>query len=184
MMGEQTLSVREMQETDIPLIIGYWMEADPSFLEGMGVDLGKLPSKEEWMKMLGQQLEQSYEEKKSYCMIWLVNGEAVGHSNVNKIIYGDEAYMHLHLWNTGERKKGFGVELVKKTLPYFFENLGLKKLLCEPYSLNPAPNKTLEKIGFTFIKQYVTTPGWINFEQPVNRWELSLESYKMLVIGH
>jgi RimJ/RimL family protein N-acetyltransferase len=109
---------------------------------------------------------QSIEEKKSYCIIWLVDDTPVGHSNINKIVFGEEAFMHLHIWDNTIRKKGFGTEMVKRTLPYFFNNYKLRNLYCEPYALNAAPNKTLEKVGFEFVKQYTTTPGWINFEQP------------------
>ena len=170
---KQNLSVREMQEKDIEPIIEYWHTSPKEFMIGMGVDLNKIPPREELEKMLHQQLSQPYEEKSSYCMIWEVDGEAVGHSNVNKIIFGEEAYMHLHLWKNDVRQKGLGTELVKMTVPYFFKNLNLKKLYCEPYALNPAPNKLLEKAGFHFISTYVTTPGWLNFEQQVNLWELS-----------
>jgi RimJ/RimL family protein N-acetyltransferase len=123
--------------------------------------------------MLSEQLSQSYHEKKSYCIIWLEDDKPVGHSNVNKIVFGEIAYMHLHLWYTGTRKKGAGTVFVKKTLPFFFENLQLKKICCEPYSLNPAPNKTLARVGFRFVNEYKTTPGWLNFEQTVNLWEMN-----------
>lgn len=175
-MSNDTLSVREIQSRDIPCIIDYWLGSDDVFLRDMGVDITKIPARGQWESMLSEQLSQPYEEKKSYCMIWEVNGAAAGHSNVNKIIFGKEAFMHLHLWHNNTRKKGAGSMFVKMTLPYFFENLKLDKLYCEPYALNPAPNKTLEKTGFTFVKNYITTPGWINFEQPVNLWELSRES--------
>jgi RimJ/RimL family protein N-acetyltransferase len=176
--GRIILSVREIQKTDIEPITQYWLNADPAFLTGMGVDLAKMPSKEEWIKMLSAQLMQTYTEKKSYCTIWLVDKEPIGHCNVNKIKFGEEAYMHLHLWNTEFRKKGMGTELVKMSLPYFFENLELKKIYCEPYALNPAPNRTLEKAGFSFIKEYITIPGFLNFEQPVKCWQLTFEQYQ------
>lgn len=86
--------------------------------------------------------------------------------------------MHLHIWNADVRKKGMGTELVKKTLLYFFRNLKLKRLFCEPNAFNIAPNKTLEKSGFIFVKNYVTIPGWLNFEQPVNLWELTYDDFK------
>ena len=110
-------------------------------------------------------------------MIWQMDNEPIGHCNVNKIKFGEEAYMHLHLWNSDGRKKGMGAELVKMSLPYFFEKLELKKIYSEPYALNPAPNKTLVKAGFTFVKEYITTPGFLNFEQPVNLWELTYEQF-------
>lgn len=180
-MFQNLLSVRELQINDIDAIIEYWLQSNNTFLEGMGVDITKMPSREEWKKMLEEQLSQPLEEKKSYCIIWEVNGKAVGHSNVNKIIFGQEAYMHIHLWNKDARKKGLGPAFIKMTLPYFFENLRLKTLYCEPYALNSAPHKALEKAGFRFVKEYTTIPGWLNFEQPVRLWELSYDEYKISI---
>ena len=177
-MKNNLLSAREMQKYDVEPITQYWLTADPAFLKSMGVDLAKMPSKKEWITMLLEQLAQPYPEKKSYCLIWQIDKKAIGHCNVNKIKFGDEAYMHLHLWNKEFRKKGMGTELVKMSLPYFFENLELKKIYSEPYALNPAPNKTMEKAGFTFVKEFITIPGFLNFEQPVKRWELTYEQYK------
>lgn len=177
-MNSNILTVREIQNSDIDLITQYWLTADPDFLISMGVDLAKMLDKEEWIKMLSEQLVQPYPGKKSYCTIWQIDNQAVGHSNVNKIKFGEEAFMHLHSWSSENRKKGIGSIFVKMSLPYFFENLKLKKIYCEPYALNPAPNKTLEKAGFTFIKEYITIPGILNFEQPVNLWELTYEQYK------
>ena len=70
--------------------------------------------------------------------------------------------------------------MVKMTLPYFFENLKLKKMYSEPYALNPAPNRILKKVGFEFVKEYTTIPGSLNFEQPVKRWELTYENFKKI----
>ncbi|MFL5753225.1 MAG: GNAT family N-acetyltransferase [Bacteroidia bacterium] len=180
-MKTEKLSVRALSERDIVPLSAYWLEADAAFMTSMGVDTTKIPEKEEWEKMLREQLGQSLENKKSYCLIWEMDGEAIGHSNINKIIYGEEAYMHLHLWKNEVRKKGIGTELVKLSLPYFFSNMRLKKLYCEPYKLNPAPNRTLEKTGFTFLKTYSCIPGWINFEQEVNLWEMKREKFEKMV---
>ena len=179
-MRSPSLSVREIQQSDIEPLSDYWFKSSPEFLIAMGVDLSKLPTKEEWKEMLNEQLSQSYEEKKSYCIVWLFDDEPVGHSNVNRIIFGEEAYMHLHIWKPGNRTKGMGLQFVKMTLPFFFQNMKLKKICCEPYALNPAPNKTMEKLGFEFIKEYITVPGFINFEQPVKHWELTYEKFKLL----
>lgn len=164
------LSVREIRESDISLLCDYWMNSGHDFMRGMGVDVTKIPARETFAAMLMEQIHQTYENKKSYCIIWEKDGIPVGHSNVSKIIYGEEAYMHLHLWETGTRQKGWGAAFIQLTIPFFIDNLKLKKLFCEPYALNPAPNKTLPKAGFVFLKSYTCTPGWINFEQPVNLW--------------
>lgn len=181
-MAGNHLTVREIQEKDIELIAHYWLDADPAFLTGMGVDLEKVPSKEQLTQMLLSQLNTPIENKRAYCIIWELDGKAVGHSNTNPTTYGEEATMHLHLWHAGGRMKGLGTIFVKMTIPVFFKKLKLNRLVCEPYALNPAPNKTLEKTGFDFIREYVTTPGSLNFEQPVKRWEMSLEKYSTLFL--
>jgi RimJ/RimL family protein N-acetyltransferase len=168
----QELTVREIKESDIDLIIQYWMNAGNDHLVAMGVDLAKLPSETDWQRMLASQILLPNPEKQSYCTIWELNGKPIGHCNVNKIIFGEEASMHLHIWYAEERKMGLGVAFIKKSLPFFFNQLHLKKVYSEPYALNEAPNRTLAKAGFHFIKEYTTVPGSINFEQPVKRWEI------------
>ena len=178
MENDLEISVREIQLKDIDLIADYWHKSDTDFLINMGVDLNKLPTRTELIEMLTVQINNFIIDKKSYALIWEYDGKQIGHSNVNGIILGEEATMHLHLWKPINRKKGIGTELVTKSLPLYFENLKLKKLICEPHALNPAPNKTLAKIGFEFIKKYKTIPGSLNYEQEVNRWELTKEKYE------
>ncbi len=179
-MDKNVLSVREIRKGDIELIVQYWLASEDSFLVGMGVDLAKMPGKSDLTKMLSEQMSRPVSEKQSYCIIWEFDKKPIGHCNINKITFGEEAYMHLHLWDSTVRKKGMGVQLIKMTLPYFFKNYQLKKLFCEPYALNPAPNKTLKKVGFTFLKKHITIPGSLNFEQQVSLWVLSTEDYNLL----
>jgi len=179
-MSAYKLSVRPIAAEDIEHITNYWVNADAAFLLGMGAEISKIPAGEDWKTMLAEQIGQPFAEKKSYCIIWEINGQAIGHCNVNKILFGNEAYMHLHVWNTAVRMKGNGAALVRMSIPYFFTDLQLRMLYCEPYALNPAPNKTLEKVGFELLKEHVTTPGFLNFEQPVKLWGLSREQYENL----
>ncbi len=183
MEGESEVTVREIQLRDIDLITKYWLNADPDFLVQMGVDLDKVPARNELTETLTAEVNKPITDKKSYALIWELNGTQVGHSNVNGITFGKEATMHLHLWQSINRKKGMGSLLVKKSLPFYFENLEIKKLICEPYAFNPAPNKTLKKVGFEFIKKYRTIPGSLNFEQEVNRWELTKENYEKIIFN-
>ena len=172
------ITVRDIELKDIDLIANYWLESASDFLINMGVDLNKLPTRSGLRKMLTEQINTSITDKKSYALIWEFDGKQIGHSNVNGIEYGKQATMHLHLWKSNNRKKGIGTELIKKSLPFYFERLKIEKLICEPYALNPAPNKTLEKVGFEFVKKYRTIPGSLNFEQEVNRWELTKVNYE------
>jgi len=180
-MDTPSFSVRELDEGDVDLIVNYWSQADPDYLTGLGVDLSKLPSPDDFLKMLTDQLKLPLKLRQSYCTIWQEDNQAIGHCNVNKLVFGQEAYMHLHLWRPERRYHGLGVSLVRQSLKLFFGRLELQDLYCEPYALNPAPNAVLAKVGFNFAKQYVTVPGAINFEQTVNRWHMSRGQFAKVV---
>ena len=174
------LSVREMQESDVPHIVAYWHSADHDFLREMGADPDKVPPRDALHNFLIGELAKPYPQRSSYATIWELDGRPVGHCNVNNIRFGKDAYMHLHLWYSTARKRGMGTELVKQSLAFFFQNLELEALFCEPYRHNPAPNRTLEKIGFEFQGSSVKVPGSINFEQEVNTWKLTHSQFECL----
>jgi RimJ/RimL family protein N-acetyltransferase len=173
-----SISVREMKLEDSEGIVDYFLKADPEFITGMGAYPEKLPERDKWLEILHSEFRKPYREKSFYYIIWVYDHKPVGHSNINDIIYGQDARMHLHLWHTDVRSKGLGLQFLSQTIPYYFKNFRLKKINCDPYALNPAPFKTLEKVGFEFIKEYETTPGWINFHQTVKHYELSRERFE------
>ncbi|RYZ20697.1 MAG: N-acetyltransferase [Chitinophagaceae bacterium] len=172
------IAVRPLESRDIPLIVRYWTESDAAHLEAMGVDLSKLPQPGQLAAGLERQLSLPLKERMAYCLIWEIDGLPSGHCNTNPTRFGEEAYMHLHLWAGAQRRRGQGLALVQASLPHFFNTLKLQRLYSEPYALNPAPNKTLERAGFVLEKEYITTPGSINFEQPVKRWVLTHEQFR------
>ena len=176
-----SFSVKPAEPQHYERIVDYFLNGDVQFLNGMGVDPKLLPSRELWLKTLNENHRKPIEQRNIFYVIWYVDGNAIGHSNINKIIFGKEAYMHLHMWIADSRGKGLGYELVKKSIPHYFNNFNLKELWCEPYALNPAPNKTLRKLGFEFIKTYETTPGLISFLQPVNRWRLTDTEFNKII---
>lgn len=175
------LSVKQADPEHYKHIVSYFVDADEKFLHGMGVDPALLPSRESWLKTLEENHSKPIHERNIYYVIWYVDGNPIGHSNINKIIFGEEAFMHLHMWKPDTRNRGLGADLVRKSIPFYFNEFKLKNLYCEPYALNPAPNKTLKKVGFDFIKEYETTPGIISFLQPVNRWWLSTSKFNSLL---
>jgi RimJ/RimL family protein N-acetyltransferase len=176
----EALSVRELREEDIPSIARYWVESEPAFLKAMGVDLHKIPTRAAIGESLRDQLTLPVNERNSYCLIWMAAGVPIGHCNTNPTTFGHEAFMHLHLWEGAARKRGAGTALLTMNLPRFFTGLELSVLYSEPYALNPAPNRTLERVGFEFVKEHRTTPGSLNFEQPVKRWAMTRSRFEQL----
>ena len=103
-------------------------------------------------------------------MAWLLDGAAVGFSSCDKIVYGERANMHLHVLDPTRRAQGIGAVCVRQGLRIYFDRLRLKRLYCEPNAFNTAPNRTLQRAGFKFLKTHRTVPGPLNFHQAVNRW--------------
>jgi len=164
------LEVRPMLKEEIPIVLDYFLNAPKSYLRRMGVEPSLLPKKKAWRATIWNNLERPDEEKELFYLAWVQDGELIGHTNINMIRYQEEAFMHLHVWPEILRRKGMGTELVKLSLPFYFDRFKLKRLYCEPYTLNEPPNKTLVKAGFTFLGSEEKVPGPINFLQEVNKY--------------
>jgi RimJ/RimL family protein N-acetyltransferase len=171
------LNVREINETDIAPIVAYWTEAPEAYLKGMGIDTSDLSRFDGMPAGMTAELEAAYPEKKTLHLVAELDGEAIGHTYVNDVRFGEVASIHLHLWRNAEKGQGLGSRMVALALPVFFEKLELKKIICEAAAKNPAPNRTMARLGFTFMKTYVTVPAGWNFELEVSRWEMSREQF-------
>ncbi len=136
----------------------------------MGVDVAKLPPREEWIETIRADMARPPLERSVHFLTWLIDDRPSGHSNVTKIAFGTEAYMHLHIWEPSARHRGTGTRLVRLSTRRYCGLFQLPDLFCEPYAHNPAPNRALEKAGFTFVKKHEPAPGYINYPQELNRW--------------
>jgi RimJ/RimL family protein N-acetyltransferase len=165
-----TLTVREMTLAETGIIIDYFHDATPEHLEVLGVDPTRLPTLEGWRERFQRQCALPVEKRNALFVIWLSDDRAIGFSTSDKIIYGERASMHLHVTEPDLRNQGIGVECVRRSADLYFEQLKLKRLFCEPNAFNVAPNRTLQKAGFKYLKTHMTVPGPFNLHQAVTRW--------------
>jgi RimJ/RimL family protein N-acetyltransferase len=165
-----TLTVREMTLAETDLIIDYFHSSTPEHLEALGVDPTRLPPSESWRERFHRESALPIEKRNALFVIWLSDGQPVGFSTSDKIIYGERASLHLHVTNPERRNSGIGAECVRRSVDLYFERLKLKRLFCEPNAFNVAPNRALQKAGFKYLKTHMTVPGPLNFHQAVTRW--------------
>ncbi len=168
-----SLTVREMTESEVDLIIDYFHSSTPEHLELIGVDPERLPKREAWRDYYAVVLQQPLERRETLMLTWLDDERPVGFSTADKITYGQHAHMHLHVTTASDRRRGLGSEAVRRSVALYFEQLRLKRLFCEPYAFNAAPNRTLRSTGFRYLKTHITAPGPLNFRQPVTRWVIT-----------
>jgi RimJ/RimL family protein N-acetyltransferase len=172
----ETRVARPMQLSETDIIIDYFHSASPEFLNALGVDPSRLPERAQWRARFAQLFALPIEARNFFAVLWQIDGQAAGWSSADKIVFGREAYMHLHVLDPERRRKGNGTFFVRESAKIYFDILRIARLYCEPYALNVAPNRTLQAAGFKYVKTHETVPGPLNFHQPVTRWLLERDS--------
>jgi RimJ/RimL family protein N-acetyltransferase len=170
------VSVREMPLSDVGIRITYFHEASDDYLLAMGVDRDLLLEPDAWRSSFERDYERPLTERENYALLWELDGQAVGFSSLDHIVFGEEAFMHLHIVEPSWRRRGLGANFVKMSASKYFEAFELRNLYCEPNALNVAPNRTLQQAGFTYLFSHETIPGPINFRQVTTRWVLERPS--------
>jgi RimJ/RimL family protein N-acetyltransferase len=162
--------VRPMTPQETEHVIEYFHTATPEHLELLGVDPTRLPPTSQWRRLYEQMFDQPPEQRSSFLVSWFHDDQFVGFSTADKISIGQHANMHLHIADSSLRERGIGTECVRQSAQLYFQTLRLRQLFCEPNAFNVAPNRTLQKAGFKYVKTHMTVPGPLNFHQAVNRW--------------
>jgi RimJ/RimL family protein N-acetyltransferase len=164
------LNVREMRLEETSLVIDYFHSSTPEHLEMLGVDPTRLPSRDVWASLFKSLYDAPLPERRGYFLIWLADGRPIGFSSCDKIVFGTQANMHLHVTEPAQRQRGIGENGVRQSVELYFQMLKIKQLFCEPNAFNVGPNRTLQRAGFKYVKTHMTVPGPLNFRQAVNRW--------------
>jgi RimJ/RimL family protein N-acetyltransferase len=147
-----TLTVPEMMDSEVDVIIEYFFKSAPEYLEMLGVDPTHLPTPEIWRECFRQDYAQPIEQRTRIAVIWLSGDQPVGFSTSDKIAYGEQANLHLHVIDPARQHQGVGAEGVRRSVEIYFERLKLKRLFSEPNAFNVAPNRALQKPGFKYLK--------------------------------
>lgn len=164
------LQAREMEPSEAALVVDYFHGSSPEHLETLGVDPTRLARPAEWLDRIQREFQLPIEKRTYLLVVWLADAAPVGFSSCDKIVFGDRANMHLHVVDPHRRNRGVGTECVRQTVDIYFHRLKLKRLYCEPNAFNVAPNRTLQKAGFKYLKTHMTVPGPLNYHQAVTRW--------------
>jgi RimJ/RimL family protein N-acetyltransferase len=164
------LVVREMQLAEVGLRIDYFHDSSDKHLLTLGVDRASLPSREAWRSTYVADYALPREQRAGVALIWELDDRAVGFSSADRILFGEEAFMHLHIVSPELRHQGFGSAFVKESARCYFQMLKLQRLYCEPNAFNTAPNRTLQRSGFRYLFTHEARPSPINFHQTTTRW--------------
>jgi len=173
MTKKPRLSVREMKLAEVEIRFNYFHDASDEDLRTLGVDRALLPTREAWRAFYEQDYARRIRERKIYSLVWELDERPVGFSSADQIVFGKEAFIHLHVLSPTQRNSGLGAEFVKESAQIYFQVLELERLFSEPNAFNVAPNRTLQRAGFRYLFTHETTPGPLNFLQTATRWVLA-----------
>jgi RimJ/RimL family protein N-acetyltransferase len=170
--AERSVVVREMQLAEVDVRIDYFHGASDEHLSLLGVDRALLPTREAWRLLYEQDAARPLSERVNYSLVWELDGEVVGFSSADRIEFGRQAFMHLHILSPSQRNEGLGTTFVAKSAAIYFRVLELELLFCEPNAFNVAPNRTLQRAGFRYLFTHEAQPSPINPWQVTTRWVL------------
>jgi hypothetical protein len=87
------LMVREMTAAETDLIVEYFLSSTPEHLEMLGVDPSRLPTAASWRERLRSECALPFAQRNVVLVSWLSDGQPIGFSTSDKIIFGEQANM-------------------------------------------------------------------------------------------
>ena len=169
-MPEESLSIRPMQLADFGVRVAYFHDATDEHLARLGVERSLLPKPGEWQARFASNLALPLEQRSEYGVVWKLDDTLVGFSTADRIQFGVEAHMHLHIVDPERRTAGLGSRFVRLTAVHYCEVLRLARLYSEPNACNVAPNRTLQSAGFRYVRSRRCRPTPINTHQVTTIW--------------
>jgi RimJ/RimL family protein N-acetyltransferase len=167
---EGSLSIRPMQLDDFAVRVAYFHGATDEYLARLGVDRSRLPDPGEWRARFAANLALPLEQRAEYGVVWELDATFVGFSTADRIQFGEEAHMHLHIVDPERRAAGLGAQFVRLTAAHYCDALRLARLYCEPNAFNVPPNRTLQSVGFRYLRSRRCRPTPVNTYQTTTIW--------------
>jgi len=170
--------VRPLRLDEVEIRIAYFHDASDEYLLKLGADRTLLPSRADWLAFYEEDFARPLPERETYNLAWELDGRLVGFSSTDHIEFGEQAFMHLHIVEAPNRRRGLGTEFVRLSVEEYFRALELTRLFCQPNAYNVAPNRTLQRAGFRYVFSAEMQPSTINFLQPITRWVIERDGLR------
>ena len=165
------VTIRDMESSDIPMLVDYWFGSPESYFEALGVDFSKMPPKSDFRSAMEQKCTDNTkaESPNISALIIDVDGKSVGFHALNPLEVGNEGIFHAHIWDPVFRGKGVGVRSYPLACETFMKRFDLKRIVFKTPKQNVGAIRVKEKlgirktgeeeIGFGIIKE--GTAAWV-----------------------
>jgi RimJ/RimL family protein N-acetyltransferase len=156
-LSSELISVRDMSENDIPLMLNYWFRSPPGFFEAMSVDPAKMPTESAMEKSLREKITENgkLSSSKSNALVIAYEGQSIGMHSINPLVEGDHGIFHAHIWNPKFRRRGLGMHSYPKACRVFLDRFDLKKIAFKTPVGNSGAIRVKEKLGIREVGEEV-----------------------------
>lgn len=153
----QDLLLRDLSESDIPLVLDYWFRSSPGFIESMGVDLKKLPKEQEMALNLTEKCRENAKlpTSKLNALIISYQGQPIGVHTLFPFTEGDFGIFHAHIWKPEMRQQGLAKFTYPRACLEFINRFNLNRILFKTPVQNIGAIKVKEKLGIRSIGEEV-----------------------------
>jgi len=172
MLDSSDVTVADFTEADIEGFLAYWYDSDRDFLETMGVDPGRLPSRGKMREMLELAIERDRraERPQSTILAIRLGEETVGVHEITHLTAGDSGILHAHIWKAEHRRRGIGIVSYVRAMEAFFERFDLARIVFESPAHNAGANRIKERLGIPAV-------GTGTIEMPFQHGALATVTY-------
>jgi len=147
------LSIREIVAEDASFVNQYWADNTDDDLVRMGE--AARPDAQGSIDFINQFCSERLppDRAEEGLLIWELDGKPIGYCSLKEIRCGNDAQIHLHMWERNLRGKGVGAGLFCLSALKFIKEFKLRTLYCQPKHDNPMPNRMLKKIGCALLSK-------------------------------
>lgn len=140
--------VRFLEDSDIADLVGYFYDSPDGFIEGIGINIKTLGSRQEFTQRYNERLKEIRSiGKQPHAITVFYQGQKVGIHSATHLIENKSLVMHAHFFDPKFRGLGIGQVSSIKAAELFMEEFNLKEVLAKVPLKNVAPLKLMEKLG-------------------------------------
>lgn len=150
------VTLRPMTTKEIPLFFKWATQSDATPYWYGELQGDEIPTKKEFLKDWKRHYFDGSAPERGRCFVILVNQEAIGQVNYNKINRKDRSVeLDIIIADDKHKGKGYGSDALKTLTRYLFKEMDIQKCWIDVITRNPRAIKAYKKAGFKITKKFV-----------------------------
>lgn len=151
------VTVDDIDEQDVECLVDYWHKTDRAYLEGLGVDVSLISSRDSTRSRFVAALAHAPNGCRPVAAVAKSNGALIGYTLLNFVSDG-KAFAHMHLLQRTPLARAAAYRLFPELLRAFFESLPLDALVFQASVDNRGINRMIQRFGIKGVVSHLQKP--------------------------